>query len=118
MGDLLLAAVEGTAEEVERLLSEGTDVGAALLTAARCNPRAEVLGVLLAAGAPLEVVDFLQRTPLHFAASHNTAEVVEYLIERGAHIGAFDGNGYSPLILAAADNPRPEVLDVLLAAGA
>eukprot|EP00755_Sulcionema_specki_P028547 Sspe_Gene.17410::Locus_6175_Transcript_18_27_Confidence_0.321_Length_512::g.17410::m.17410 len=112
VAELFQAAAEGSGEDVERLLAGGADVGArdeegntALHVAAEDNPRTEVLGVLLEAGAPLNGEGKDGMTPLHWAAWKNTAEVVEYLVGRGADVRKTDANVRTALHLAAAANP-------------
>jgi ankyrin repeat protein len=74
--------------------------------------------LLLDAGADVNAVSQLGRTPLIVASSaHGTASVVELLLAKGAAVNAADAVGVTPLIAAAAvDNA--EVARLLLAKGA
>eukprot|EP00755_Sulcionema_specki_P038834 Sspe_Gene.23929::Locus_9374_Transcript_1_1_Confidence_1.000_Length_1180::g.23929::m.23929 len=121
---LFRAAAEGSREEVEQLIAEGADVDAiddddftALLLAAERNPRTDVIGVLLDAGATLNWEGSSRLTPLHMAALGNTGEVVEYLLQRGANVEARDANRDTALHCAASYNPSTGVIRALLDAG-
>lgn len=61
---------------------------------------------------PIDWVN-LQRTPLEFASSHNSAGVVEALVRAGAQTTASEPNGMSALHFAAKHNPSVEVARVL-----
>jgi hypothetical protein len=62
------------------------------------NP--EVVGVLLNAGANLNMKDSMGRTPLHLAAGWSTVEMVELMWSRGADPSAKTKNGDTPLDFA------------------
>ena len=51
----------------------------------------------LAAGADVNVRDMIRRTPLHYAANK---EIAELLIEKGADVKAKDEGGKTPLDVA------------------
>jgi hypothetical protein len=51
-------------------------------------------------------VDMSNRTPLTVAASQWNLSIVEFLVENGANVNKIDGNGYSPLDMALAQNVR------------
>jgi cytohesin len=99
-----------------------------------------VLEVLLKAGADVNAETAVGVTPLHAAAANNPSPaVLEVLLKTGADrkarderslvvyvsrlkagadVNAKDNNGWTPLHWAAAKNPTPAVLEVLLKAGA
>lgn len=56
----------------------------------------EMLKLLLARGAKLDVTDAVGRTPLHHAANAKP-EVVAFLLDKGVPVGAQDGPGYTAL---------------------
>jgi hypothetical protein len=90
-----------------------------LLLAALSNRSAEVLSVLLKAGAELEARNVLGFTPLMHAASYNrSAEVVSVLLKAGAELEARTEDGLTPLTYAARYGESEEVLLALLEAGA
>lgn len=58
-------------------------------------------------------------TPLHSAAHHGNAPVVQVLLEAGADVTRAKSNGYNPLHAALVEGTRnPEVVRLLLDAGA
>ncbi|HHY10943.1 MAG TPA: ankyrin repeat domain-containing protein, partial [Firmicutes bacterium] len=72
-------------------------------------------------GADVNLQDELgARTPLMFAAGHNTnPKVLELLLKEGAVIDAAETvGGRTPLMLAAAYNENPAVITLLLEQGA
>ena len=54
----------------------------------------------------IKYILFPGETALHIAASHNHAEMVEYLLSRGADINIQCKDGRTPLMYAAANNNR------------
>lgn len=61
---------------------------------------------------PIDWVN-LQRTPIEFASSYNSAGVVEALVQAGARTTASEPNGMSALHFAAKHNPSVDVAMVL-----
>lgn len=61
---------------------------------------AEVIGVLLDAGAAIEATDDRGNTPLHAAAAIGSKRGVEALLARGAEAGAVNASGDTPLAIA------------------
>jgi ankyrin repeat protein len=58
------------------------------------------------------------RTYLHWAANRGNAEVVEYLLNKGAKVNIMDSHGTTPLLFAAASGqPNTKIYDLLLAHG-
>jgi ankyrin repeat protein len=83
---LHLAALRGSAEEVERLLKSGADPN---------------------------VRDVFDRTPLHYAAARNHKTATELLLKHGADPNAKDESGKTPLDLAVRQC-TVDVLELLL----
>lgn len=94
--------------------------------AAARTPDPAVISVLLRAGADVHGRHGLWHyTPLHTAAEHGTAGVVRALLEAGADVDAWAagflvdyGWSWTPLHLAAGQNPEPGVAAALVDAGA
>ena len=57
-------------------------------------------------------------TRLHVAACRESPRVVSILLKAGADVNAKDDNGRTPLHGAAGGNTNPEVISLLLEAGA
>ncbi|MEU7828817.1 MULTISPECIES: ankyrin repeat domain-containing protein [unclassified Nonomuraea] len=106
---LYRAALNGESEKVSELLAGGTDPNQASagdedglpLCAAAAWDRAEVAGLLLAAGADVNGRESGGWTALLWAAAKGHAETAELLIEAGAEIDAANDVGDTPLTLAA-----------------
>jgi ankyrin repeat protein len=84
---------------------------------ARKRRQREVVELLLARGANVEVVGKDGNRPLHTAAMFGFAEIVELLVARGAEIDARNDWGWTPLHFAVSQQ-HPEVADVLRKHGA
>ena len=90
----------------------------ALLAAASRNPNPEVVRLLLDSGAELTARDDDGRTALMAAAHNRDAGAASLLLAAGADPHVRNARGRTPLMQAAENNPNPEVLHVLLSAGA
>jgi hypothetical protein len=119
------AAEAGDAAAVEACLGEGADVNArgadrpglpTALVAAADQGHAEVVRLLLRAGARTDARDFQGRAALHVAGWQNHGEAVKALLEGGADPGIRDARGNTPLALAATEDV-PGVVKTLLDAG-
>ncbi|KAJ1469047.1 ankyrin repeat-containing domain protein [Baffinella frigidus] len=106
---LWTAAVQGTTEDLRRLLAEGPgDIEerggvtecTPLIAAAHRGIR-PVLLLLLEAGAEISATDKRARSPLHAAAHQGHEAAVLLLLEAGADVSAKDGDGDTPLGCAA-----------------
>jgi ankyrin repeat protein len=144
---LLLAAESGDAASLRLLIDKGgnvnaragsgygrTQFGAAslsfnrpsrpqtgpnpLLLAAAHNNLAAAK-VLLAHGADAKVKSLGNSSALHLAADKGNPELIRLLLDHGAEVNGQDGEGHTPLILAAAsERLHPEVVRLLLDKGA
>ncbi len=129
-----------TAEVVAGCIAAGVDVNARLASfqgvnarprssplhhAARVGRDPALISLLLEAGADVRARDDDGYMPLHLAARYGTAEAVRALLRAGAAVDArargfsiHYGWDWTPLHLAVANNPDPEVAALLLEAGA
>lgn len=73
---------------------------------------AAVLAVLMAASAYAQTTDFIN------LVVRGTTQDVQAALDKGADVNARDRNGLTPLLTAAAYNTNPEVVVVLVEAGA
>ncbi|MBN3896996.1 MAG: ankyrin repeat domain-containing protein [Nostoc sp.] len=95
--------------------SEGKPCSALLIAAYRGHK--DIVELLVAAGASVDVVDGSGETPLHKASSEGHRDVVELLITNGAQIDAETKDGCTSLYLAAWNQHR-EIAQFLLDCGA
>ena len=123
--DVVADCIAGGAD-IGSVVGRGTRAASPLSVASASTRNADVIRVLLQAGADVAARDdFYGYTPLHNAARTGTAEVVRALLEAGADPDAWAtgfsvdwGWGWTPLHLAARSNPDPEVVRVLVEGGA
>jgi ankyrin repeat protein len=106
--DTLRDAVNaGDVARVQELIAEGADVNAygldgTPLHVAVATGETWIAGMLINAGADIEAEgDPKDSHPLHLAAIRNDTEVARLLIERGADLDGRDGQGRTPLTVAA-----------------
>ncbi|MFM2428508.1 MAG: hypothetical protein RL012_392, partial [Bacteroidota bacterium] len=78
----------------------------------------DMVSLLLERGAETEVKDRQGRTPLHLAVAQSHTAIVELLLARGANVGVQDENGFTPFQLAIKRKSDPNLIRVLLKAGA
>ncbi len=120
---LVRAAWHGDSGEVSRLLAGSAELqtssdGWTALHAAAVQGHADVVAILLAAGADVDALDEYGSTPLLNAAGPSNAASVALLLEAGADLHYRDSlYGQTP-IRRAAEWGKAEVLRPLLAAGA
>ncbi|GHH06808.1 ankyrin repeat domain-containing protein [Streptomyces lanatus] len=124
---LVLAASLGEVAEVRGLLRSGAQVtpanreGTTPLYAASVHGAADVVGLLLEAGAGPDIESGYgtEGTPLCAAACWGHTETVRVLLEHGADpaLREDDGTGNSPMDWALA-GPHPDVAGLLRDAGA
>ena len=80
---------------------------------------AEAIKVLLAHGADMYALDYMERSVLHWAAIGCAAPVVRRLmrITQSYFLNAVDTNGYTPIMLAA-EHGRADNVELLIELGA
>ena len=107
------------------LLNAGADIGvrdkhgATPLHYASLNGNLEAQEALLQSGADIYARDKDGATPLHYAAFSENPTVSSSLIRYGARVNARDNYNNTPLHDASAkSDPNPEIIKILLAAGA
>lgn len=123
---LIEAVHSGNAQEVERLLSTGTnltthnDVGYTPLMIAFGKGNAGIVRLLLKAGADIRAKSFGSTIIAH-AVGSGSPEIVQLAIESGADVFARDVMGRTALIVALCCNHPmflEEIIDLLVKAGA
>lgn len=87
-------------------------------TVAANNDNAEIISMLLKAGAEINARDEDGKTPLLAAATRDDPAVGLFLIKAGANVGAKDPNGSTPIVLAASQCGQTELVKALNKAGA
>jgi ankyrin repeat protein len=106
------------AGDFNRLTELGSLADCAPLHLAALIGRREVVEILLAQGAQVNMVDTSGRTPLHFSLLwNNNVTVAEQLLSYGATVDARDGNGETPLQTALLKR-RKSIAELLLVYGA
>ena len=112
-------------ESVKVLLKAGADVTAkdkigmnALMYAAAFRKEPEFIKILINAGIDVNARDSSKRTALIIAAHKNTAPVLKALLEAGAETDFADKIGWTALIYASYFGNEPEMISLLLDAGA
>jgi ankyrin repeat protein len=111
------AASRDDVAAVKQLLRDGANPNAVTLSLACINGDAELVGILLKAGADANAPLTDGTTPLMAAASSGSVAAVRALLEAGASIDAKESHGQTALMFAAARN-RAEVIRFLIAHGA
>ena len=121
-----MAIDQGDSSRLERVLS-GTSVNAwdeygvtTLHYAAEAEkPNLNVVKMLIAQGAQINVKDKNGRTPLYGAVVKSSLEIVKFLVQSGADVNTKDASGYSPLTWAAASSRADyKIIGFLIQAGA
>ena len=121
---LLWAAHWDDLDTVNALLAAGANVNAAddhgvtALERAAENASLRMVERLLAADAEVNASQVSGLTPLMTASRTGNAEVVRKLIAHGADVNAATAETRSTALMWAVAEPHPEIVDVLLGAGA
>ena len=117
--------LESNMETIQRLLDQGANVNAqddrgnnSLYFAAEYCKDKEILQLLIDSGTNINKKNKFDNTPLIYAAQYNTLEIVSFLISNGAEVNILDSAGDVPLLAAALENHDPQVITILLKAGA
>ena len=107
---LIFAASSGHTETVRYLaglkdvdLNHSGKYGVTALNCALQRGHADVVEVLIDAGADIETKDDMGRSPLHWSCYSGALDVVKMLVEAGAGVRGIDSKGYTCLIFAAAN---------------
>ena len=129
---LLECCRNGSLEEVQALLDAGAEVNAtvpddfdtdwdplggySIVHIAAENPDIRVIKLLVERGADVNVGDWYNSSPLYYAASKNTLDMVKYLASLGNDplYENYDGDN---LLSVAACNPHKDVLEYFLRLG-
>ena len=94
------------------------DQTTALMVFASISQNPDIIDTTIALGADVNAQNKMGYTALMFAAAYNTPEMVQHLINVGADPNTQSYNeDRNALHLAAAMNPNPDVVDVLVKAG-
>jgi cytochrome c len=121
--ELIEAAESGDVELVRQLIDGGADLNeqgqyGTALHRALARRHVDVVALLVARGADVDVTNQLLGTPLHVAAGTGNEAMVLLLLEHGASVTVARGaEGYAPLHVAA-EAGRAAVVRVLLDRGA
>ncbi len=114
-----VSAVSARASQGTLPLAGHTADGWTPLHVAAFFDRAEIVHLLLDAGADITVLSTNEQAnqPLHAAAAGRALRSATALVERGAPVNGRTAQGYTPLMIAAA-NGLDKVAELLLGAGA
>eukprot|EP00090_Calanus_glacialis_P039743 TRINITY_DN69212_c0_g1_i1.p1 TRINITY_DN69212_c0_g1~~TRINITY_DN69212_c0_g1_i1.p1 ORF type:complete len:264 (-),score=88.84 TRINITY_DN69212_c0_g1_i1:111-902(-) len=106
-GCIHLAIMKENKEIFNLLLEKKCDVnladeinGNSPLYLATTLDQVDTVKKLIAAGADVNLADWDEKTPLHFAAANGFGEVAKVLVDAKATLDANDANGKTPLDLA------------------
>ena len=124
---LMFAAWQGHKDVAELLIQRGADVNAktpngytAMMSAAKFG-KPDIARLLFEHGADIHAVKTSDEDPgwnaIFFASWQGQAEMVKWLIEKGADVNSRTANQWTPLLYAARDGHK-EVVKLLLDGGA
>ena len=109
----------GCQDQEEKLVPGGSQLHDACLDedSSEAEIKAEI-EALLEAGADVNARDYQDMTPLLWAATDRSSEIITVLIDAGADVNATTAEASRTVLDRAVINPDPEVVHVLLLAGA
>jgi len=121
---LLVASQSGSVECAKALIEAGADVNIECYL--ECTPliwaadtgHTEIVKLLLENGAYLEASDYDGWTALMKATFRGNPEIVQILVEKGANVNVKNSAGYSVLYIGETLNRPPEIINMLVKAGA
>ena len=119
---LMIAALIGAKDVATLLIPRSTidardEIGNSALAYAALNGHADIIALLIGAGAHADTTNKRGQTPLHLAAASGQLSAVDALLLISADRDARDASGATPLDLAMT-NQRSAVIRRLLEAGA
>lgn len=122
--DLLHLAVSGENIDIVKLLIDGggnlnsyDEFGIPLLCKIAGTNRCDIAELLIHKGADVNQIDQISRwTPCHVATWFNEAEMLTFLLSKGANISAFVFQMRDPLVIAVTQN-NAQAVSVLLKYG-
>jgi hypothetical protein len=121
---LIVASKFGHYESAKELVKAGADIDAKCFL--DCTPLlwsaekgyGEIVKLLLNNGANIEASDISGWTALMKATFQGNIEIVKILVEKGANVNVKNSYGYSALYIGEKLNRQPDLLNVLVEAGA
>jgi len=124
IANLHIASYMGDLEKAEAFINEGVDIDAldgrgldAPLHYAARNNQKQVIELLTAKGADVNLKNRPGQTPLDIAISQGHKDIAELLISKGADINAKDNRG-NTLLHRAAQNDQKDIAELLISRGA
>ncbi len=120
--EMVKSIVQGNPAEVKALLDKGEEVdakqsGQTALHFAAMNGKIDIISILIARGAKVDVQDDQGVTPLMLAASNGKLEAIQALVAQGAKIETQNKMGENVLHIAGAHGKK-EIVSYLLERGA
>jgi ankyrin repeat protein len=120
--EMVKAIVQGNPSEVKQLLDKGdavdaTQNGQTALHFAAMNGKIDIISILIARGAKVDIQDDQGVTPLMLAASQGKLDAVQTLLAQGAKIETQNKLGENALHIAGAHGKK-EIVAALLDRGA
>lgn len=116
--DMVMAIVQGKPAAVKQLLDNGEEVdakqnGQTALHFAAMNGKIDIISILIARGAKVDLQDEQGVTPLMLAASNGKLEAVQALLAQGAKLETQNKLGENVLHIAGAHGKKDIVVELL-----
>lgn len=115
------AAFIGDKDKVNDFIKKGTSVNAMMVWQGsfplHFAANKDIAELLIANGAVVNVTDYKQRTPLHYAAEKADEGMVKLFLDKGGSINVKDSENYTPLIFAICNNNK-DIIKLLIDKGA